>query len=115
MKPIIEFSILTLSNIRPMSVVPCKYLSIHFKASQCCLPGHAMYQLTTLTACEISGRVHTIAYMMLPTVLKYGTLDMCSASSSLLGDNSTDNLKRAAKGIITGLDSLMLNCWRTFS
>lgn len=40
-----------------------------------------MYLPMTLTACEILGCVKIIAYMILPTMLAYGTCDMRSSSN----------------------------------
>ena len=49
-------------------VVPLKYLKIHYIAFQCSLPGLFIYLLITPIACAISGLVHTMAYIKLPTV-----------------------------------------------
>ena len=48
--------------------VPFKYWRIHLTASQCSFLGLARNLLTTPTAWAIFGRVHTIAYIKLPTV-----------------------------------------------
>ena len=53
--------------------------------------------LTTLTTCEISGRVQAITYKMLPTILAYRTHDMCSFLSSI-SDKPKDNMKWIASG-----------------
>jgi len=41
-----------------------------------------MYLLTMLTACAISGLVHTVASVKLPTTVAYRTQDMYSHSAS---------------------------------
>ena len=53
----------------------------------------------TLTACEISGHVQTMAYMILTTILVYRTCDMYSSFSSINGgDKVAESLKYAASG-----------------
>lgn len=74
-----------------------------------------MYLLVMLTACEISGRVQTIIYMMLPTTLVYGTHGMCSISSVDCGDEKIESLKWDAKGVLTGFAVFIPNCLSTFS
>jgi hypothetical protein len=96
-------------------VVPLKYLRIHFTTSQCSLPRLFIYLLTTPTACAISGLVQTIAYIKLPTGDEYGTLDMYSISSCVLGHISLINLKWLAKGVLTGFAFCILNLSNTFS
>ena len=44
-----------------------------------------MYRLTKLIAYDKSGREQTMAYIKEPTTLEYGTRDMYSISSSVLG------------------------------
>ena len=89
--------------------------TIHFNASQCSLPGLFIYLLTTPTSCATSGHVQTIAYIKLPIVDEYGTLDMYSISSYVLGHISLVNLKWLAKGVLTGFAFCILNLSNTFS
>ncbi|KAK4566651.1 hypothetical protein RGQ29_002779 [Quercus rubra] len=89
-------------------------VGIYLTASQCCFPGLLMNQLTTPTACAMSGLVHTIAYIKLPIAEAYGTLLIWSLSSSVFGDCSLLSLKLLSKGVLTGLASFMLNLLRTF-
>lgn len=46
-----------------------------------------MYVLTMLTVYEMSGFVHAITYIKLPTILEYETQDIYSHSLSVYGDN----------------------------
>ena len=55
-------------------VVLLKYLIINLNSIECSFPILFIYLLTTLTACAISGLVHTISYIKLPTTDGYGTL-----------------------------------------
>lgn len=71
---------LTLSNVKPTFAVPSKYLIIY------CINVLFMTRnifTQTLIACEMLGRVKTIAYIILFKLLEYGTLDICSISSSV--------------------------------
>ena len=73
-----------------------------------------MYLLTTPTACAISGLVQTIAYIKLPTLDAYGTLDIYSISSWVLGHISLISLKQIEKGVLTGFSFYILNIFNTF-
>lgn len=75
---------------------------------------YAMYLVIRLTTCEISRRVQIMAYMMLPTSLEYGTLDICFKSSSIFGDIFADNLKWVANKVVTSFVLLKLKHYRTF-
>jgi hypothetical protein len=49
------------------------YLKIFLIVFQCSLPIFAMYQLTTHAASAMSGLVHIMANIKLPTADAYGT------------------------------------------
>ena len=61
------------------------YLRILFIVFQCSLPGFAMYQLTALTACAISGLVQIIANIKLSIADAYSTRDIFFISTSFVG------------------------------
>ena len=65
--------------------VPHKYLKTLFTTLQCSFPGFDIYLLKNTTPCAIFGLLQTIAYIKLPTTLAYGTREMSSSSSSVLG------------------------------
>ena len=93
-----------------MFEVPLKCRSIHLTAFECSLPGLVMNRLTTLTAYPISGRVHTIAYTMLPTAETYGIFIISAFSAFIFGLSLPDNLRFAGSVDPTGFASDMLNC-----
>ncbi|KAE8654139.1 3R-linalool synthase-like protein [Hibiscus syriacus] len=74
-----------------------------------CMPGFALYRLTTPTVCAMSGLVHIIGNIKLPTIDAYGTRDISILYSSLLGLILEDNLKLIGRGVEIGLQSYMLN------
>ena len=65
-------------KLRHTFKVSLRHLKIHFIASQCVFPGFVRNLLTTPIAWEKSGRVHTIAYIKLPTVDEYRMTDILS-------------------------------------
>ena len=75
---------------------------IYFIVCQYPLLGLCIYLLTIPTACEISGLVHTIAHIKLPTAFKYGTYNMYSRSAYIKGDNCVESLKWKSNGVLTG-------------
>ena len=75
------------------------YLIILFTAVQCSSLGFAMYRLTVHTACAMSGLVHIIANIKLPTADAYGTRDISFLSASLIGHILEDNLKLTGSGV----------------
>ncbi|KAL9388103.1 hypothetical protein Peur_018867 [Populus x canadensis] len=90
------------------------YLKILLIVFQCSLPGFAMYRLTAPTACAMSGLVHIMANIKLPTADAYGTRDISILSASLLGDILEDNLKLTGSGVEIGLQSCMLKRRKIF-
>src|ERR1700733_12907034 len=95
--------------------MPCKYLKTRFTATQCSFPGLDINLLNTPTACAMSGLVQTIAYIKLPTTLAYGTRDILSSSSCVLGHCLADNLTPTGTGTFMGLLSCILNLWSIVS
>ncbi|WZZ23400.1 hypothetical protein YC2023_006801 [Brassica napus] len=63
----------------------------------------------------MSGLVHTIAYMRLPTADAYGVVFISSFSFSLVGLCSEHNLKCPPSGVFTGFALFMLNLSNTLS
>ena len=92
-----------------MFEVPFKYRSIHLTAFQCSLSGLLMNRPTTPTAYPISGRVHTIVYIKLPTDEAYGTFIISAFSTFVFGLSLPDNLQFAGSVDPTGFASDMLN------
>ena len=92
-----------------MFEVPFKYRSIHLTAFQFSLPGLLMNRLTTPTAYPISGRVHTIAYIKLPTAEACGIFIISAFSSFVFGLCLPDSLQFAGSVDPTGFASDMLN------
>ena len=90
-------------------MVPHKYLKILFIVIQCSFLGFYIYLLKNPTAWAMSGLVHTIAYIKLQSELAYGTCDISSSSSHVLGQCSTDNFKPIGIGTLIDLLSYMLN------
>jgi len=90
------------------------YLKILLIVFQCSLPRFAMYRLTALTACAMSGLVNIMANIKLPTADAYGTRDIFILSASLLGDMLEDNLKLIGNGVEIGLQSCMLKRRKSF-
>ncbi len=68
-------------NVIPNLGVPFKYRRIHIAAFQCCMPGHAVYLLTRLTAFAMSGRVDMAAYSNGPISSEYDLLAINALSS----------------------------------
>ena len=81
------------------------YLRILFTAIQYSPPRYAMYRLTAPTACAMSGLVHIIKNIKLPTVDAYSTRDISFLSTSLLGHILENNLKLTGNGVEIGLQS----------
>jgi hypothetical protein len=79
------------------------YLKIILIVFQCSLPGFAMYRLTALTVCAMSGLVHIMANIKLSTTDAYVTRDIPILSTSLLVDILEDNLKLIGSGVEIGL------------
>ncbi|KAE8731991.1 Pectinesterase 1 [Hibiscus syriacus] len=73
------------TTLNTYPVVPLMYLKILFTVLQCSLPGFTMYRLTTPITCAMSGLVHIIANIKLPTTDAYNTRDISILSYSLLG------------------------------
>ena len=71
-------------------------------------PRFAMYQLTALTACAMSGLLQIITNIKLPTIDAYGTRDIYFLFTSLLGHILEDNLKLTRNEIKIGLQSCIL-------
>ena len=92
-----------------MFEVPFKYRSIYLIAFQCSLVGLLMNWLTTPIAYLISGRVHTIAYIKLPTAEAYGIFIISAFSAFVFGLSLPDKLQFAGSVDPTGLASDMLN------
>ena len=90
------------------------YLKILLIVFQCSQPGFAMYRLATPTACAMSGFVHIMANIKLPTADAYSTRDISILSASLLGDILEDNLKLIRSGVEIGLESCMLKRCKIF-
>ncbi|KAE8685516.1 F-box/kelch-repeat protein SKIP30-like isoform X2 [Hibiscus syriacus] len=99
-------------NTYPLVIL--MYLKILFTIFQCSLPGFAMCRLTTPTAWAMSGLVHIIENIKLPTADAYNTRDISILSSSLLGLILEDNLKLIGRWVEIGLQSCMLNCDKIF-
>jgi len=107
--------LVSLSNTKPISMVPLMYRRIHFTASQWLLQGSGMYLLTILTAYEKSSLVHTIAYIKLLLALAYSTWDIYSYSSAIAGDIIALSMKWGANSVLTNFVSpLILNFYSTF-
>ena len=68
-----------------------------------------MKRLTTPTAYPISGQVHTIAYIKLPTAEAYGTFIISAFSAFVFGLSLPDNLQFVESVDPTGFVSDMLN------
>jgi hypothetical protein len=62
----------------------------------------------------MSGLVHIMANIKLPTTDAYGTRDLSILSASLLGDILKDNLKLIGSGVEIGLQSCMLKRRKIF-
>ncbi|KAE8717407.1 Laccase-22 [Hibiscus syriacus] len=97
------------TTLNTYHVVPLMYLGILFTVLQFSLPGFSMYRLTTPTACAMSGLVHIITNIKLPTADVYVTRDIYILSSSLLGLILEDNLKLIGRGVEISLQSYMFN------
>ncbi|KAJ0939367.1 hypothetical protein HanRHA438_Chr02g0060331 [Helianthus annuus] len=102
-------------NVIPNLEEPRRYLRIHLTASQCFLPGFDRNRLSTPIAWAISGLIHTIAYIKLPTADAYGTLSMSLISSFEEGQSLSVSLKLGVRGELTDLALSMLNLRSTFS
>lgn len=105
----------TFPYTKPTFVVSLKYWRIHFTACQCSLPRLVMHSLTTLTAREISGWVQTIAYIMLPTTLEWGTWDVLLFFLKLCWQSCWKFLKCVTNGVLTNVDQCILKSSSTFS
>jgi hypothetical protein len=81
---------------------------------QCSIPGFAMYRLTAPTTYAMSGLVHIMTNIKLPTADAYGTQDISILSASLLRDIVEDNLKLIGSGVKIGLQSCMLKRHKIF-
>ena len=92
-----------------MFEVPFMYQSIHLTTFQCSLPGLLINRLTTPTTYPISGRVHTIAYIKLPTAEAYGIFIISAFPSFIFGLCLPDNLQFFGSVDPTGFASDMLN------
>jgi len=79
------------------------YLKIILIVFQCSLPGFAIYRLTALTVCAMSGLVHIMTNIKLSTTDAYVTRDIPILSTSLLVDILEDNLKLIGSGVEIGL------------
>ncbi|KAJ9540040.1 hypothetical protein OSB04_026546 [Centaurea solstitialis] len=101
-------------NIRPCASVPFKYRNAVLTAVQCDRPGFARNRLTTPTQCARSGRVHTMAYMRLPTALAYGTFNISAFSLSSFGQSSLEILMCFGSGVLDVLAPSRLNRFRIF-
>ena len=77
------------------------------------LPGSVINQLTTLTACVMSGLVHIMAYIRLSTADVYDTRDIFILSTSLLGFIPEDNLNSYEVGVEIGIQFCMLKHHKT--
>ena len=84
------------------------YFKIFFTIFQYSPLGFAMYRLTALTACAMSGLIQIMANIKLPTTDAYGTRDISILSASLLGLILEDNLKLTGIEVEIGLLSYML-------
>ena len=73
-----------------------------------------MYRLIAPTACAMSGLVHIIANIKLPTTDAYGTRDIYFLSGSLVGHILEDNLKLRGSGVEINLHSYMLKRHKIF-
>jgi hypothetical protein len=65
--------------------------------------------LTTLNACDESGREQTIAYIREPTAQEYGTLDTYSISSCDSRHKAKDYLKYVVNGMLSNFALYILN------
>ena len=70
-----------LPKVRPMSVVPFKYLTICLAAFMCSFPGLLKNLEHCDTAKAISGRVPTMAYTSFPTSALYSLRFVLLSSS----------------------------------
>jgi len=73
-----------------------------------------MYRLAAPTVYAMSGLVHIMVNIKLPTADAYGTQDISILSTSLLGDILEDNLKLTRSGVEIGLQSCMLKRRKIF-
>ena len=73
-----------------------------------------MYRLATPIACAMSGLVHIMTNIKLPTADAYGTRDIAILSASLLGDILEDNLKVIGSEVEIGLQSCTLKRRKIF-
>ena len=90
------------------------YRRIHFTACQYPLSVLCIYLLIIPTACEMSGLIHTIAYIKLPTAFEYGAYNMYSHSASIEGNSCAKSLKCEANRVLTGfVYSTMSNYFST--
>ena len=80
-------------NWRHIPEVSFKYQSIHSTAFHCSLPGLLINRLTTLIAYLISSRIHTIAFIKLPTAEAYGIFIISAFSAFVFGLCFPDNLQ----------------------
>jgi len=90
------------------------YLKILFVVFQCSQPGFAMYRLAAPIACTMSGLVHIMANIKLPTADAYGTRDISILFASFLGDILEDNLKLIGSEVEISLQSCMLKRRKIF-
>jgi len=95
--------------------VPRKYLKTRFTVVQCSFPGFDINLLNTPTACAMCSLVKTIAYIRLLTALAYGTWDMSSSTSFVLGHYSENNLTPTGIVTFTSLLSCILNLYSIVS
>ena len=70
---------------------------------------------TTYYTNYLSGLVHTITHIKLPTPETYGICFIISCSSSFVGHCAELSLKWPVNGVLNGLHLAMLNLSRTFS
>jgi hypothetical protein len=73
-----------------------------------------MYRLTAPTTCAMSGLVHIMANIQLPTSDAYSTRDISILSATLLGHILKDNLKLIGSGVEIDLQSCMLKRCKIF-
>ena len=67
-----------------------------------------MYRLTAPTTYAMSGSIHIIVNIKLPTANVYDTQDISFIFASLLGHILKDNLKLIGSGVQIGLQSCIL-------
>jgi hypothetical protein len=68
-----------------------------------------MNLLTTATACAMSGRVATLAYITEPTAGAYGTDFIWSPSGPGVGQSFRDSRTLAGSGVVADRAECMLN------